>query len=295
MVDLEFFDDPGAFLEVAREHLAADPVLNTVVVTVTHRAADGGLPPASGPRWWVVAREAGQVVGAGMRTAPGPPYWLYLLPMPHEAAVALAATLHERGEQVLAVNGALPAAQVVAEETARLIGGTAVVDERTRLHLLGDLVAPVAVPGRLRPAVAADVDLALAWFEAFERDAAEQAGRGARHGGHGPIEPQDELMMLARIDQGRLWFWEDDDGERVHLTGVNPPTFGVARVGPVYTPKEQRGRGYASAAVAAVSSLLLDAGARVCLFTDQANPTSNKIYEALGYRPVVDMANLVIR
>ena len=32
----------------------------------------------------------------------------------------------------------------------------------------------------------------------------------------------------------------------------------------------------------------------MCLFTDQANPTSNKIYEALGYRPVVDMAHFVV-
>jgi predicted GNAT family acetyltransferase len=81
----------------------------------------------------------------------------------------------------------------------------------------------------------------------------------------------------------------------VHLTGANAPAFGVARIGPVYTAREQRGRGYASAGVAAVSRLLLDRGARVCLFTDQANPTSNRIYEALGFRPVVDMANLVIR
>jgi GNAT superfamily N-acetyltransferase len=291
MAELEFFDDPRAFLEAAGEHLAAEPVLTTVVSTVTHRAADAGLPPTIGPRWWVVAREAGRVVGVGMRTAPGPPYWLYLLPMPDEAAVALAATLHERGEEVLAVNGALPTVQVVAEETARLAGGRAVVDERTRLHLLGDLVEPAAVPGRLRLAVAADADLALEWFDAFERDAAEQAGR---EGGE-PIEPQDEPLMLARIAQGRVWFWEDASGERVHLTGANLPVFGVARVGPVYTPKEQRGRGYASAAVAAVSQLLLDVDAKVCLFTDQANPTSNKIYEALGYRPVVDMAHLVIR
>ncbi|MDX6374309.1 MAG: hypothetical protein QOD98_3297, partial [Nocardioidaceae bacterium] len=39
---------------------------------------------------------------------------------------------------------------------------------------------------------------------------------------------------------------------------------------------------------------LRDSGTRVCLFTDQANPTSNKIYAAIGYEPVVDMANLVI-
>jgi predicted GNAT family acetyltransferase len=80
----------------------------------------------------------------------------------------------------------------------------------------------------------------------------------------------------------------------VHLTAGNPPAYGVARIGPVYTPAADRGQGYASAAVAAVSQRHLDAGVRPCLFTDQANPTSNRVYEAIGYRPLVDMVNLVL-
>jgi predicted GNAT family acetyltransferase len=78
----------------------------------------------------------------------------------------------------------------------------------------------------------------------------------------------------------------------VHVTAASRPSYGVSRIGPVYTPKEHRGRGIASAAVAEVSKLLLASGERACLFTDQANPTSNKIYEAIGYSRVVDMANL---
>jgi predicted GNAT family acetyltransferase len=58
----------------------------------------------------------------------------------------------------------------------------------------------------------------------------------------------------------------------------------------VYTPPGLRGRGYASALVAAVSQLALDRGAATCaLATDLANPTANRIYQALGYRPVTDM------
>jgi len=88
-------------------------------------------------------------------------------------------------------------------------------------------------------------------------------------------------------------FWLNETGRRVHLTGANPPTFGVARIGPVHTPPEQRRNGYTGAAVAAVSQRFRDAGARVCLHTDQANPTSNGIYQAIGYRPV-DQVNLTI-
>ena len=57
----------------------------------------------------------------------------------------------------------------------------------------------------------------------------------------------------------------------------------------VYTPPELRGHGYASAVVAALSQRLLDAGHQYCaLYTDLANPTSNSIYQKIGYTPVSD-------
>ena len=296
MTVLEFCTDPGDFLRSAGEHLAQDPVLTTVVATVTARMRDeiaAGVPQdESYPCWWLVVRdEAGAVVGAAMRTAPYRPHPLFVLPMPAEAARDLARAMHERGEPAPGINGALPAARICAEETSRLTGGTVSVGAHTRLFELGDLVGPASPLGGLRPAVEDDAELALAWFEAFGLDADEQAGRepGSMH------EPSDDLDSIRRrIAAGRIWFWVDETGQRVHLTGANLPAYGVARIGPVYSAREHRGRGYASAAVAEVSRLIVAGGARACLFTDQANPTSNKIYEALGYRPVVDMANLLV-
>ena len=113
-------------------------------------------------------------------------------------------------------------------------------------------------------------------------DADEQAGRDPAAHGREEIAPED---LRQRIERGTYWFWLDEAGERVHLTGANPPAFGVARIGPVYTPPEQRRKGYAGAAVAQVSQLFLDAGARVCLYTDQANPTSNGIYRRSATDP----------
>lgn len=292
---VDFTGDPATFLAAAEPHVALDPVLTTVVSSVTHRAVEDderGKPPPEHPRWWAVVRDgAGEVVGIAMRTAPFAPYPLFVLPMPDGAALALARALHDRGEEVRGVNGALPAARAVADETARLAGGTASVHEHTRLFELGDLVEPAPVPGRLRLAAESDAPLALRWFQAFEADAAEQAGR-ADDGEIAGYQSEDD--MRERIAAGRVWFWEDETGEAAHLTGFNPPSFGVARVGPVYTPKAHRGRGFASAAVAEVSRRLRADGARVCLFTDRANPTSNRIYQAIGFVPVVDMANLVV-
>jgi len=291
---LEFVRDAADFLAAAGDYLAAEPVVNTVVTTVAHRtvaqAADGIAPRADD--WWLVVRDdSGSIRGVGMRTAPFPPRPPFLLPMPDEAAVALARTLHDRGEEVLGVNGALPTIDVFATELARLDGGRVEVAMHTRLFELGELIPPAPVPGELVAATEDQVDLAIQWYAEFIDDADRQAGRPAGSTAH---ELPDRAAMLHRIRNQELWFWVDPTGQPVHLTAASQPAFGVSRIGPVYTPAAQRGRGWASNAVAEVSRRLQAQGLRVCLYTDQANPVSNKIYIALGYRPVVDMANLSI-
>lgn len=184
---------------------------------------------------------------------------------------------------------------VVATIAQRVIGelaeGIAQPEEDWWLFELGDLVEQEPVAGRLRVAGSDDAELTLEWFSLFMDEADEQAGRPRGTSAHEVPRPED---IRQRIEQGCVWFWVDQAGERVHMTAANPPSLGVARIGQVFTPKPLRGRGYASAAVAEVSRLIRDAGSRVCLFTDQANPTSKRINQALGYRRVVDMANLVI-
>jgi len=292
---LRFLTDPKEFLAAAGGFLAADPVISTVVSAVTHRAvtdlADGVAVPADS--WWLVVTDgSGSVVGAGMRTARSWLRPLFLLPMSEAAAAALARELHGRGEEVLALNGVLPAARVCAEVLARLGGGRVEGSVHMRLHELGELVPPSPVPGGLRPAGEQDLDLVIEWLDAFMGDADEQAGRVRGASTH---EQPDADTVLRQVRAGRFRFWCDPSGESVSMVGASPPAFGVSNIGPVYTPPDRRGRGWASNAVAAVSRTLQAQDARVCLFTDQANPTSNRIYAALGYRPVVDTANLLIR
>lgn len=285
--------DPTEFLAEAADLLAGDPVVTSVVATVTQRAADDDARGASTPqhpRWWATVRDAsGALVGAVMRTAPFAPHPLYVLPMPDEAARAVARFLHARGEVVGGVNGALPAARVLAEEIAARAGGEVVVDEHLRLWELGELVAHEAA-GRLRPAGPSDVPLCTAWFNAFGAEAAAQAGRDEAHAS----ETMSEEDVARRVADRLVWLWESPEGEVVHLTAHSQPAYGVSRVGPVFTPREHRGHGYASAAVSQVTGQILAAGDRACLFTDQANPTSNKIYAAIGYVPLVDTVALLI-
>jgi predicted GNAT family acetyltransferase len=94
--------------------------------------------------------------------------------------------------------------------------------------------------------------------------------------------------MLRRV--GRVAYVWEDAGEVVAFAGVAGPTPRGIRIGPVYTPPDRRGRGYASNLVAEVSRRQLASGRNFCfLFTDLANPTSNHIYQTIGYVPVVDV------
>jgi predicted GNAT family acetyltransferase len=107
----------------------------------------------------------------------------------------------------------------------------------------------------------------------------------------GEVDPAEVAADVDRwlARRGRtLFLWED--GEPMSLCGVGGETPNGIRIGPVYTPPAFRTRGYASALVAAVSQTELDAGRRFCfLFTDQANPTANHIYQAIGYEPIRDV------
>jgi GNAT superfamily N-acetyltransferase len=292
-MDLRFFDDPLTFLDVAGDHLAEQPVLSTVMAGVADRIHDqrqAGVPwPEGVPCWFAAVLDGDEVVGTAMRTATFGSYPAYLLPMPDDAAVLLARELLEREEPVLGANGALPAVQVFCEEMARVVGQEAVVGQHTRLFELGELKEPREVPGRLRPARVEEQDLVTGWYDAFMADADEQAGRRPGVSAHETPGPEE---MRRRIEGGRVFLWEDPDQTPVHVTAATMPTFGVSRIGPVYTPRAHRGRGVASRAVYEVSRLLIDSGERACLFTDQANPTSNRIYESLGYERLVDMANM---
>lgn len=285
--DVWFTEDPGEFLDRAGEELAREPVTGTVVATTARRFRDTarGSPVR---RWFaVVVGPDGGIAGIAMCVAPHP---VYLLAMPDDAALALAAAVLARGEDVGGATGLRPATDLFAAAVAEATGRSVVVALHHRLFELGSLVEPRPVPGRLRPVREDEAELALAWVQQFFADADEQAGRPV---GHDAEAASFGLADVHRkLAEGVLWFWEDAEGRVVHLVGANPPAYGVCRIGPVYTPAAERGRGWAGRAVVEVSRLLREQGDRVILFTDQANPTSNALYEALGYEAVADTVRL---
>ena len=172
------------------------------------------------------------------------------------------------------VSGVPSSARAIAQAWERRTGGRSRCRMRDAMHLLVEVVDPPSPPaGHLRKAGEQDRALLVAWERAFVADAnvIPQAGEEA------------ERTITRRLASGSQYLWHD--GQPVSTLALSPRIAGTVRIGPVYTPPQQRRRGYASAAVAAACHESLAGGARQCmLFTDLANPTSNKIYAAVGFR-----------
>ncbi|MGD7704792.1 GNAT family N-acetyltransferase [Microlunatus sp. Y2014] len=284
---LDLQPDRAHFLTRTGDWLAGDPVRNTIITSLAHRT---DARPAPGSWWLSVHDHRGHVVGAGMRTAPGGRRPPYLVAMPDAATSQLAELLLARAEVITAVNGHDTTTRRFADHVAGATGQVVSEHMLTRLHEVRTVLPPTRPPGELRRPTSGEVDLVTDWLADFTAESDAQGGRSEAD--RDPILPAPTRSEVARrIDGGELWVWSD--GSRpVHLTGFRPPSYGVARIGPVYTPQEFRGHGYAGATVAELSARLLGEGNRVCLFTDQANPVSNQLYAKLGYEAVTDTVGL---
>jgi predicted GNAT family acetyltransferase len=131
-----------------------------------------------------------------------------------------------------------------------------------------------SVPGSARPATEADDALLEGWYRQFDEDIGQPDGPDPRRSIEG-----------RRRSGGGFWLWEDG-GPRC-LVAHTPPLAGVPRIGPVFTARNSRNRGYGQALTAFVCERLLTAGASaVTLFADAANPASNAAYLAIGFEPV---------
>ncbi|MFI6347943.1 GNAT family N-acetyltransferase [Streptomyces sp. NPDC050560] len=268
--------DVHEFLAGAGEFLRSDPATHTLLLTVTDVVLRSG-PDAFGgaPAHFGVLSEGGAVVGAFART---PPFGVLLSALPAGGAARLAAVLAETHPDAAGCTGDADTAVAFARAWHRRTGTPTRVEARERLYRLGALTPPKpAPPGRARTATEADRDLLGRWYTEF----GEAVGRGA---GRPALDWADD-----RIAYGGVLLWELDDGTPVAMAGASRLIAGQVRVAPVYTPKPLRGRGYAGAATAELSARLAASPAEeVLLFADLSNPTSNALYQRLGYRSVRD-------
>ena len=269
-----------AFLEAAGPFLAEREAEHNLIFGIcANLAADPGFPDA--PPYLATVSRDDRVVAAAVMT---PPWNLVLSSTDdHDAPAALAADLDAVGIRVPGTVGPIEGARTFAELWCGKHGLTSHRAVAERIYRLERVIPVVGVPGRVRIATEADRDLLVEWVDAFLGEALERRN------------PEEASVLVDRSFRtgSRTWYlW--DDGGPVSVAAAGGPTPNGIRIGPVYTPPGNRRRGYASAVTAATSQAELDKGRRfIFLFTDLANPTSNKIYQQIGYEPVIDVDQLV--
>lgn len=270
--------DAADFLRVAGAELERDEAANSLILGIALGLANGGEVNEPPPYLASVRDDAGLAAAALMT----PPHPLALAGEQADRDAALRPIvadllgLHPRPTAVVAAE---PVAERFAALWTAAAGGKSQLAMRQRVHELTE-VRPVPIPaGRLRRAEGeADSERVARWLAAFETEAAD----GIPHGAVAEAAHR-------RVAGGEFFFW--DDGQSRAMAARARPTRRTISVNAVYTPPEWRARGYATALVAALSQHLLDEGFRRCvLFTDLANPVSNRIYARVGYQPVADFA-----
>jgi predicted GNAT family acetyltransferase len=231
------------------------------------------------PAYFAVVRDGERIVAAALRT---PPFNLILSEIDDGDAIGLiAAEAAVLWPDLPGVLGPAADASRFARLWEQRTGRVAALHTAERAFRLTKVTPPRSVAGRIRLAEPDDRARIADWLVAFSVEALRQPPELARMEAYAD-------RLIARLGARAMYLW--DDGGPVSMTLASAVTPHGSRVGAVYTPPKQRRRGYASALVAAVSQAQLDAGRRFCfLFTDLANPTSNKIYRDIGYEPVCDV------
>jgi predicted GNAT family acetyltransferase len=265
---LERFPNARAFQAAVTPALKAAEIENGLFLGITHGMA--------------THETAGQFLAltddTGVRAAA-------LRSPPHEVVLSRAeyGEVKDLADAWLAVDRAAPGvvgradlAEAFARRWSVRTGQVTSLNHQLILYALRAVVPPARpVPGALRVASEDDLPWLVDWMTVFSHEAKLV-----------PLER--EPAFIAKVTRARvaaslqfIWF----DGERP-CAAVGYARGGVngARIQHVYTPAEERRRGYASAAVHALVTQLLGAGRTWCgLFADIENPQSNRIYRRLGF------------
>ncbi len=279
-MQLQRFEKAEDFYAGAGRLLAQREAENCLMLgLVASLGRDPGLPPEE--PYMATVGEGGEAIAAALMT---PPFGLVVSTVargdPGEVLAPIVDDVRRFRVTPPGVVGPAPVSRAFAELWQASEGQPYRKGTAMRVYRLRRVIPVTGVPGALRTATDRDRELLSQWFAAFNREALGEE-----------TNPEQAERLTEAYLQGEtrgIYLWED--GRPVSMAGHSGPTPNGVRVNAVYTPPGLRGRGYASACVATLSQKLLDKGRRYCfLFTDLANPTSNRIYRAVGYEAVADV------
>lgn len=277
------YKDPVAFREAVLETLLTNEAENNLPLGILANVISGDYREHD-PYLALVEKDGTPLISV-MCTPPFPVLLSYEDPLPDDAILKLVLTdlLEVLEKKFVGFTGNKKLASRLKDLWQEMTGEKALLNMAMRIYKLEHVNSVFGVPGNIRPAGEKDKTLMLDWYANFHRDGMLEEPDPTR------VQKQVRMYLEADPRERGLMIWEED-GEPVSMAGYAGPTPHGIRVGAVYTPPEYRKQGYASACTAGLSEHLLGLGYQFCfLFTDLLNPTSNHIYQQIGYEAVCDV------
>ncbi len=283
LLELHTYADPAAYAAKVEPFLMEQEALNNLILGLALRL---GQDPASFDEPPFLATAETSEGGMQLAALCTPPHALILAgraDLSDDALEMLAEDLRRHAIQLPGVIAEARLAQRFTRVLAEVMPMRYRVGQHQRVYELRQVIPTESVTGSLRVATSADADMLVSWRLAFAAEAlgATEDLESARR------------AVSRMIERQNFFFWQDRE-QPVAMAACTRPTQHGITINSVYTPPEQRRKGYATALVAALSQRQLDEGRQFCtLFTDLSNPTSNNIYQKIGYQALGDFTHYV--
>jgi predicted GNAT family acetyltransferase len=219
----------------------------------------------------------GEVIFAFMQTPPN--NWIFpeIEGVSEEVPKEIAKFLWANKLEVPGILGPNHLVKPFVNEWEKLNDVTSHIHMNQLIYQLDNVVNVPKAEGELVEADKSDQQLITDWLVQFGREVNE------------PTFAKDASKLAERFFTNRSIYVWIVDGVPVSMVNQSRKTKNGASVNAVFTPDEHKRNGYATCAVAALSTKLLEEGAEFCsLYTDADFPTSNRIYKKIGYYEVGD-------
>jgi predicted GNAT family acetyltransferase len=275
--------NPEVFLTDVKEHLLVHEAENNLPLGILSSLIEGEYLDHDPYLAWVEDRGGLKLVI--MRTPPYPVILSYEEVPPDQKMISLVVEdlWKEFGDELSGMTGSKDLVSLFANSWQVISGKMAILKMAMRIYKLEQVFPVLNIPGSMRPFQKADKTLLMDWIADFYRDSLAENPDPER------LKIMTDRYLGADPCLRGMMIWSHK-GNPVSMAGYSGPTTNGIRIGAVYTPPAQRKQGYASACVAGLSQYLLDMGFQFCfLFTDLMNPTSNHIYQQIGYQAVSDV------
>ena len=277
-MEIKIFEDIHEYYTLVSPFLMQNEAKNNLILALLNGLYKNPLKYGKFPIL-IAFLDKNKVVFTGMRTPPHNQILAFTENI--EYVDMFSSFVHEQKQEIPGVLGFKEGALRFAQKWEELNQTPYKLDMHERIYELTEVNPVTLGKNKFRQIKLQDIDIIVKWIRAMQLEAM------------GIKMTEDDKTLKNDLIKDDVWksfyvLCKDDGLVTMAKRAGTTPTGQLVNY--VYTPPELRRNGYATECVAKLSQLCLDEGKQRCLlFTDLNNPTSNKIYQKIGYIPVVDV------